>query len=144
MYNRDEIGKAICEKIALGDSLNAICKEDGMPDKATVIRWAMERSEDPNAFCNQYARARQIQAELRADEIIDIADDNSLDFKEDNGRVSVDHENIQRARLRVDTRKWYLSKVLPKVYGDKLAISGDPDGAPIKIHKVGGVDPDAI
>lgn len=137
MYSKDEIGKVICERIALGESLNAICKGDDMPDKATVIRWALDKSdaENKDAFCNQYARARQIQAELRGDEILDIADDSTGDIKEINGRKIVDYENIARSRLKVDTRKWYLSKVLPKVYGDKLALTGD-DGGALKVQWV--------
>ncbi len=70
--------------------------------------------------------ARQLQAELLGDEIIEIADDRSGDYvekRDQNGEPTgsylVDHENIQRSQLRVDTRKWYLSKVLPNVYGDR-------------------------
>ncbi len=65
-----------------------------------------------------------------ADEALEIADDGSNDWMKrqgEDGEVHViyDHEHIQRSRLRVDTRKWLLSKVLPKVYGDKPQHTGD-------------------
>lgn len=62
-----------------------------------------------------------LQAERWAEEVLEIADDSSRDVAEnEHGDNVTNHENIQRSRLRVDSRKWLLSKVLPKVYGDKL------------------------
>jgi hypothetical protein len=58
-----------------------------------------------------------------ADELIEIADaDCTVDGKPDNALV-------QQARLRVDTRKWILSKMLPKRYGDRVTteVTGDPN-----------------
>jgi len=51
--------------------------------------------------------------------------------------LTVDHEHIQRARLRVDTRKWILSKMLPKVYGDKFQVGGD-GGEPLTFKFIPG------
>jgi hypothetical protein len=48
----------------------------------------------------------------------------------------VNGENLQRSRLRVDTRKWLLSKALPKIYGDKLALGGDQDAPPITLRTI--------
>jgi hypothetical protein len=72
-------------------------------------------------FVEQYTRAREIQAEYFADEICDIFD-NPPD-------VTSDH--VQHARLRMDARKWLMSKMLPKKYGDRveLAHSGSIDFA---------------
>ena len=83
-----------------------------MPSPATVILWAKE---DP-AFAEQYARAREIGYTHLPEEIVEISDNLSGDPARD--------------KLRVDTRKWLLSKVLPKVYGEKLALT-DPDGGPV-------------
>ena len=122
------LGEALCLEIAKGKSLRKACAEHPDLDASTVIGWVL----NPNnaAFSKQYAHARRIQAELRGDEIFDIADDATLDqtkevigTTEDGKPIEikhVDHEHIQRSKLRVDTRKWYLSKVLPKVYGDKV------------------------
>lgn len=137
-----EIGNEICKRIACGESLNKICKDEHMPVKSTVIEWALfvhKENKDLLEFSNQYARARQIQAELLGDGIFDIADDADGDFVETpNGKVVVNYENIARSRLKVDTRKWYLSKVLPKVYGDKLQLDAAISGE-VKL-KICGVD----
>ena len=113
-YN-DKIALAICRRISEGESLRKICEDDGMPTRATVINWTFKHDE----FFDHYARARQIQAQLLADELFDIADAKEGD--------------VQRDRLRADTRKWYLCKVLPKIYGEKkaLEITG-ADGNPIE------------
>jgi hypothetical protein len=68
--------------------------------------------------------------------VFDISDDARNDYAvDDNGNRIVDHEHINRSRLRVDTRKWYASKVLPKIYGDKLIseVTGK-DGGAIKVE----------
>jgi hypothetical protein len=74
-------------------------------------------------------RARESGYHKMADELLEIADDASNDFMERKGKdgeavMVVDHDHIARSRLRVDTRKWLLSKALPKVYGDKLELAG--------------------
>lgn len=66
----DELAEKICEKIANGRSLRSICAEDGMPTTSTVCKWLIENKE----FSEQYARAREKQADYFAEEIIEIAD----------------------------------------------------------------------
>lgn len=92
---------------------------------STIFKWLR----DNPSFSEQYARAKEIQAEAFSDELLDIADDGVNDFVEiqkKNGAVVLcDQENIQRSKLRVDTRKWLMSKFAPKKYGDKLAIDGN-------------------
>ena len=120
-----EVADAICARLEAGESLRAICRTDeSMPPAATIFRW-LEANE---AFREQYTRARTTGYQLLADEIIDIADDSSNDWVErenvKTGRVEtvLDSDHVQRSKLRIDTRKWMLSKMLPKVYGDKLDI----------------------
>lgn len=129
----DEIAIAICEELAAGKSLREICKAEGMPDRSTVFRWLAKY----DSFRDQYARAREVQAELYADEIVDISDDGTNDWMQrqngDNPPILVpNHEHISRSKLRVDSRKWLLSKLLPKKYGDKVTqeVTG-ADGGPI-------------
>jgi hypothetical protein len=63
-----------------------------------------------------------MQVEYWSHEIIEIADDAERDHViDDRGAVVVDHEHINRAKLRVDTRKWLMSKLLPKRYGDRVS-----------------------
>lgn len=119
----------ICARIAAGESLIRICRDEDMPGRSTVMAWLLQDKE----FSDKYARARDLQAEVLADEIIEIADDgmNDVVVGED-GKERTDHEAIARSKLRVDARKWYASKVAPKKYGDRLQqeITGK-DGAPL-------------
>lgn len=93
-----------------------------VPHYDTIRTWIA--TDQP--FSDKYAKAKLEQLELMSEEIIDIADDSSLDmaFTEE-GKAYVDREHINRSRLRVDTRKWVLSKLLPKKYGDKLEVAGN-------------------
>jgi len=119
-----EIGDKICERLADGESLRKICASDDMPNKATVFRWLAGNA----TFRDQYACAREVQADTLADEIVDIADDGSNDYMEtEQGGVKYDGDAVARSKLRVDARKWVASKLKPKVYGDKTLIGSDPD-----------------
>lgn len=110
---RDEI----CKRIALGESLSAICRCDDMPSKPTVLDWLFDEPE----FSTQYARAREKQAEHYLDEIIAISDESSQDrIANEDGTERTDSEAIQRSKLKVDTRKWVMSKLAPRKYGDKI------------------------
>lgn len=136
-----ELATAICDRLAVGESLRGICALDGMPDKATVFRWIARHE----AFRDQYARAREAQADYLADEIIEIADDGSGDYIEkplgdDGATVSVvDHEHISRSKLRVDARKWFAAKVAPKKYGDRVSLTSPP-GEPVEVKDVSARD----
>lgn len=103
-----------------------------MPDRVTVWRW-QRANED---FRNLYAQSRMEQAHYWSDEIVDISDDGSRDYKEsgDRGPV-VDMDHIARSRLRVDTRKFLMAKIVPKIYGDRIAqeITG-ADGGPVQME----------
>jgi hypothetical protein len=109
-----ETADLICDLIVEGKSIRQICSLDDMPASSTIFKWL---SVFP-AFAEQYTRAKREQAERLADELIELADDDSKDIS---GELSMPNGvAVQRSRLMVDTRKWYLSKVLPKVYGDKI------------------------
>lgn len=131
-----ELVAVICGKLAGGESLRAICAAEEMPDKSTVFRWLAEHQE----FRDQYARAREAQADALADEVLEISDDGSNDWMErknsDDQSLGwvLNGEHVQRSRLRVDSRKWFAGKVAPKKYGDKLVQEhSGPDGAPIAV-----------
>lgn len=112
-----EVAEDICNLLMLGESLRSICKRPGMPSIRSVMYW-LQRHED---FMQQYARAREIQAELLAEEIIEIADDSAGDIiVDDDGKEQTNHERVARSRLRVDARKWYVSKLAPKRYGERV------------------------
>ena len=105
--------------------------EPDFPSHMSFIRWNVT-DED---FCSRYARAKAEQSEVLADQMLEIADDDSLDmaFKED-GTPYVNQEHIQRSKLRIETRKWIASKLKPKKYGDKIDTTiSNADGTPLSL-----------
>ncbi len=105
-----------------------------MPGKSTIFRWLAKHAE----FRDQYARACEARTEAHADEILAIADDGSNDWMQKNhGDTIVWVENgeaIRRSQLRIDSRKWLMSKLSPKKYGDKVTQEhSGPNGGPIVI-----------
>jgi hypothetical protein len=130
-YNRLEITTKICELISNGMSLRKACALDGMPAKKNFLQWMNE----DNGLSNQYARAMLTRADHLFEEILDIADSQEDDvIILDDGREVTNHDVINRARLRVDTRKWMAGKLAPKKYGDKLDLDvGNKDGVPFMI-----------
>lgn len=140
-YNSDVAGR-ICAELATGRTLRDVCRDDGMPPESTVRRWVMD---DREGFAAQYARAREIGYQSMADELVEISDDGSNDWMRRKGDEDAPYvlngEHVQRSRLRVDTRKWLLSKALPKVYGDKVTteITGK-DGGPVQTESVSDLE----
>lgn len=112
-----ELAQKICKAIATStDSLKKICGRNAdFPCKETIHEWKYDFPE----FANLYAKAKREQADLFAEEILDISDDDYDDmFQGEHGMVP-NSARIQRHRLRVDSRKWIACKLLPKVYGDR-------------------------
>jgi hypothetical protein len=127
----------VCDRVADGEVLKAACITEGTTG-STFLRWA---DQNPEA-ADQYARAMQRRAEDLAAELLVIADDGTNDtYVDDEGNARTDHDVIARSRLRVDTRKWLLSKLLPKRYGDKLAVGGAEDLPPIRSEGSMTVEP---
>ncbi|QDV34923.1 terminase small subunit-like protein [Tautonia plasticadhaerens] len=124
----------ICERLANGESLRRICSDEHMPDKATVIRWLTRGAageETYKAFCDQYACARDWQAESYMDEAVDIADgepaerehigsnDDGVSPQDSQARQEFLAATAQRDKLRVDTRIKVAEKLAPKRFGSK-------------------------
>lgn len=97
-----ELADTICERMANGETLRAICRDLGFPH-STVIEWTMTNK----SFSDQYAQARLKQADAYADMILDEA---------------FNSHDAQIGRLRVDALKWVASKLAPKRYGDKVEV----------------------
>lgn len=130
----DELFDRICERIAGGESLLAICRDEDMPAQSTVFKWLSLRPD----VAEKYARAREAQADALFNEILDIADDARNDWMERNGENSAGYElngeHIQRSKLRIDARKWMAGKLRPKVYGEKSTHEhSGPDGGDIPV-----------
>lgn len=115
--NKDKIFNLICDQIQKGRSLRSIIKDEGMPDLSTFYVWLKEDEEKSK----HYAYATEARAEMIFEDILKIADDNSEDeIVNEDGLPIVNHDVISRARLKIDARKWMLSKMIPKKYGDKI------------------------
>lgn len=133
-YN-ETVAAAICERIADGESLRSICADDSMPAKSSVFKWLSEHQ----SFSDQYARARETQADAIFDEILDIADDGTNDWMAkqdaDGGNLGwrENGEALRRSVLRVDARKWMAGKLRPKKYGEKLQHTGADGESPVSV-----------
>lgn len=115
-----EIVDKICELISLGYTNRQACEQAGI-EQCMLYTWIAK----DEAFAEQYARACDFRCQRWADEITEITDDATNDWIErekKNGESGIvfNREHFERSRLRVDTRKWLLSKLVPKKYGDKV------------------------
>lgn len=116
----------ILQRLAAGETLRGICRDEHMPPSSTV-RWWVVNDEGPG-FAARYACAREMGMDELGDEIVEIADETSKDTVTDaQGNDRANTEWISRSKLRVDTRKFLMSKIAAARYGDKLdvAVSGD-------------------
>lgn len=104
-----ELADRICEQLASGQSMRTVCKADDMPSMQSVFTWLRTYPK----FLEQYARAKEEASDAFVEQMLDIADSSTTE--------------VQRDRLRVDTRKWIASKLKPKKYGDRLNVES-PDG----------------
>jgi Bacteriophage Sf6, terminase small subunit-like len=110
-----EIGAAICDRIADGESPSAIWADPGMPDEATVAHWRARHEK----FREEYKLAIEFQAHDLIDQMIEIADDSSGDWVErvrSDGKVAVvfDPDNLARCRLRIEILEWRLAQLGPE------------------------------
>lgn len=131
----EEIAGEICRRIASGESLLSISKEEGMPGHTTIYQWMAAHS----SFANKYAAARNTGLDVMADKLLDLSDEEvgiTASGATDSGAVA-------RQKLRVDTRKWYLSKMAPKRYGERATVEhSGPGGGPVQVvWNIVGVEP---
>lgn len=122
-----EVEEKILERMLTGDSLTKICAGDDFPALSTVFKWlAADRARrtsglvEPGTllFLDEYDVALDLRLDLQREQLLDISDDGSNDtYRDDDGRTVVDHDHIQRSKLRVETRKWLMSVMAPKRYG---------------------------
>jgi hypothetical protein len=114
-----ERGAEICEQMAQGKSLHSILQQPGMPDRMTVVRW-LASYEDFRAI---YAHAREVGLDHFAELTLAEAEDETAP------------EKSQLARLKWDARRWHLSKMLPRKYGERITQEHiGADGAPIGVN----------
>lgn len=119
--------EAVIARIAEGESLRAVCRDEGTPSVPQFLKWVSEDA----ALAEQYARAMEQRADAVFDELLEIADDGTNDWMERNGEDDegwkLNGEHVQRSKLRVDARKWALARMSPKKYGDRQEIHNKHD-----------------
>ena len=120
-----KVGDAICERIASGESLRSVCRDPKMPNKSTVLRWLVSEQ----AFRAQYEVSKDVGIDERFEEIDELVAKES---------------DTPRARLLWDMRRWELSKLAPKKYGDKITQEHTGEGGgPVKYQNMAPADLDA-
>ncbi|MCE7031747.1 hypothetical protein LY625_03795 [Lysobacter sp. GX 14042] len=115
-----ELIETICERLASGEPLAQICRDDGMPHPSTVRDWMKEREDVSRSI----ARAREDGFDAIAVDALRIADFGENDTGEGG---DVNHDVIQRSKLRVETRLKLLAKWDPKRYGERIQHANDPE-----------------
>lgn len=118
-----KLADKICALIAADprNTMRRIASMKGMPSMSMICRWLGVHE----YFREQYARAKESQAEIMVEEMLDIADDGELDRTTRVNRAGeeydvTDVDVIQRSKLMIETRKWLAGKLKPKKYGDKV------------------------
>jgi len=134
-----ELSYSICERLASGESMRSVSRDDAMPCMATLFKWLSENE----AFSEQYAKAKGESADALVEDMLDIADNqveqpllvDGLPLQIDGKPVMVkDAVSVNHAKLRVDVRKWAASKLKPKKYGDKVDLNhGGQEGNPLTV-----------
>ena len=154
-YDRELVSDHILSEMAKGRSLLNICTTDeGVPSGSTFLQWVEEN--DPPGLSDRYAHARELGYRIMGDEILELSNkkgewvpiqDLDVDGRpllDENGQpilkqvfMPLNSDVIAHTRLQIDTRKWLLSKMLPKVYGDKVTNEHTgKDGGPIQMAAV--------
>lgn len=141
---KETLFTSIFEKIESGSSLRKALLEVRLSSK-TFYEWL----EADESKVKQYARATEDRAEALLDEMFDIVDDSSNDVLEmDIGdgiiNTRTNNEVIQRSRLRYDARKWLISKLNPKKYGDKIDVDHTSKGEKITAISIIDIDGSSI
>jgi len=123
----EKIAAEILHRMSEGETLTAICSEEGKPGRSTVCMWAI--NDNPPGFYDRYAKARELQALAIAEDALDISDDKS--------------DDPASRRIRVDARKWFASKMNPAKFGDKsqVDLNAKVDFAPNPIGRRGDLEP---
>src|SRR6266700_4174115 len=123
----------ICDLTAQGYTLRQVAAEEGV-DKSTIVNWLRRNP----TLRWQYDQAFALWCEVTASEMADIASEGTNDWMDrelSSGRIErvVDHENVQRSRLRIDTIKWLMARRNPKRWGDRVEYLVQHDEDPARV-----------
>jgi hypothetical protein len=136
---KERLAQAVFEAMEGGLSAFQSCKAVGFGWTAFL-----ETMKEDAALANRYARAREVLIERLASETLALADQAPAMVTDERGVTRYDSAAVQHQRLQVDTRKWLLSKLAPKKYGERLELAGDADSpiaAAVTVSFVGAGKP---
>jgi hypothetical protein len=124
-----ELEELILVELMCARTLTDTCRDPEMPALGSVYHWL---AKDPDGFGVRYRCAREIGAEVMADQTVDIADDREDDWirrtnEDGTAEVILDPARIRRARQRIETRRWRIARILPRTYGDRVDLAARPD-----------------
>lgn len=130
----DALDQIFAEIATTTSSLESICKgNDSFPSARTVYRLI----ESDESLCQRYTRAKEAQLQVLADQLVELADKDRIcekvTIKSDGSREVVILDQVERTKVQIDVRKWLLSKLAPKKYGDRTVLAGDAD-APLQVR----------
>lgn len=122
----EEIWDEILDKLCEGMTLREVCRSD--PHRYPAEKNVRKRALWDAEWGSHYVRARQVGYLRMADEIIEIADTPcpmvvEIYDKDGNLREKKIADNTQHRMNQINTRKWMLAKMLPKVFGDNATVT---------------------
>ena len=126
----------IFNKIADGVSVRKLCEDKRLPTRDMFYKWLREYPD----FAEEYRIATELRADVLVDEMMDIADDDSLDIiidteADEGARVKADQIKVARAKVKIDTRKWVAARMAPRKYGNNVKVEAEN-----KHDHSGGID----
>jgi hypothetical protein len=116
-----ELVAEICRRVSEGEHLKGICREDGMPYYTTFHRWMREKPEAAKLF----TLSLQTGGQWCADTIRELCEETPQTYRDKDGVERIDTGWVQWMRMRIDSLKWMASKYYPKVFGERVAVSGE-------------------
>lgn len=149
----NDIASEICARLAAGESVANMCLDAHMPGLKSIFKWLhlgrMVNAKEPyKAFVDMFDEARRHGTDAIVEDLFLIADDGHNDWMEkhygDQTAYVVNGEAVGRSKLRVEARMWYLSKINPKKYGEKIDVTTDGEKLPTPLYGGASIKPDII
>lgn len=131
-----ELADTICERIALGESMRSISRDETMPAMSTIFKWLREHEE----FSKQYVRAADERTDAHHEDLLELGDEAVELAQVVNEKAS--SAVVQAVKLKADNLKWSMSKMRPKKYGDKLDMTSNGKELPTPLLYVLNNDSD--
>lgn len=117
-----ELGLKICEQIAEGETLTAVCKKDGMPHRTTFNRWLTSHPDLRAA----YNAARQLSAYSFEEEAIDLA-------RELKAKKALTSQQVRACEVLLNQLRWSAAKRNKPEFSEKASVKVT---VPIQINTV--------